>query len=501
MADSMVELLKFTKINVLGRLGPRPSAVWPHWVYLCVTMVLCAPSIYAWRLLPFDVGAREFDYFLKQWTNPLLGQLIHFSSFLALGELYRRFLFRKSVLPKWLLLSAAGIWLLSVPWISPDVFFYLSKGWMEVQYGLDPYTTPLSSLRSYRSDPMFVGVVPALGKVLGNYGPAFQLLSSVLAWISGGNPKLGLLLFKLASLGALVGIVAQARAIHSRLHGQTAAELAPAAFLLNPLVLVCVVGAAHNDVLLVLLMLLSVRAVIGGRAILGGVCIGLTVSMKISAIFIVPALVLAPLTGPLNRANFRMSLSTAMGFVVGCGLGLGVRPESFGYFAGWVGNDSAFFRSTIYIMLWPLLNSFIEIGPNSLLRIGQLGFIAVGAFRLRTLLRNSHENRALFVVRASLELMLLGQLLAMQMMNEWYLLAPVVFALILHGNAETKWVSRISVLYMPIVIWAILGNALVVFIAQSAIVIIFAFASLDYLAQASTNRLGLTGSAGMPVAR
>jgi alpha-1,6-mannosyltransferase len=447
------------------------------------------------------VGAREFDYFLKQWSNPLLGQLIHFSSFLALGELYRRFLFRKCVFPNWLVLSAVGIWLLSVPWISPDVFFYLSKGWMEVQYGLNPYTTPLSSLRSYRSDPMFVGVVPSLGKVLGNYGPAFQLLSSVLARISGGNPKLALLLFKLVGLGALVGIVVQARAIHSRLHGQTDAELAPAEFLLNPLVLACVVGAAHNDVLLVLLMLISARAVIGGRAILGGVSIGLAVSVKISAIFIVPALVLAPLTGPLNRAYFRMSLSTAMGFVAGCALGLGMRPESFGYFAGWVGNDSAYFRSTIYILLWPLLNSFIEIGPNSLLRIGQLGFIVVGAVRLLTLLRNSHGDRALFVVRASLELLLLGQLLAMQMMNEWYLLAPVAFALILHGHAEIKWVSRMSVLYMPIVIWAIVGNGLVVFIAQSAIVIVFAFTSLDYLVQARTSRIGLTGSARMHVGR
>jgi hypothetical protein len=339
---------------------------------------------------------------------------------------------------------------------------------------------------------MFVAVVPALGKVLGNYGPAFQLLSSVLAWISGGNPKLALLLFKLISTGALMGVFVQARAIHARLHGQAAAELVPAALLLNPLVLACVVGAAHNDVLLVLLMLLSARALIGGRAILSGVCIGLAVSIKISAIFMVPALVFAPMAGPLNRAGFRTSFLTAMGFVAGCAFGLGVRPESFGYFAGWVGNENAYFRSTIYIILRPLLNSFVENGQNSLLRIGQLCFIVVGIVRLITLGRLSRGNHVLFIVRGSLELMLLGQLLAMQMMNEWYLLPPIVFALILHGKAETAWVTRVSALYMPIVIWAVIGNGLVVFLAQSAIVLIFAIETLEYLVQTRTAGLSPT---------
>jgi hypothetical protein len=68
-------------------------------------------------------------------------------------------------------------------------------------------------------------------------------------------------------------------------------------------------------------------------------------------------------------------------------------------------------------------------------------------------------------------------------MNEWYLLPPIVFALILHGRAETAWVTRVSALYMPIVIWAVAGNGLVVFLAQSAIVLFFAIETLEYLVQ------------------
>jgi hypothetical protein len=65
--------------------------------------------------------------------------------------------------------------------------------------------------------------------------------------------------------------------------------LRAAAFVaLNPLVLVHVVGGAHNDGLTMLLAMLAVAAVLGGRELGGGVALTAAIATKAAAAFIAP---------------------------------------------------------------------------------------------------------------------------------------------------------------------------------------------------------------------
>lgn len=65
--------------------------------------------------------------------------------------------------------------------------------------------------------------------------------------------------------------------------------LRAAAFVaLNPLVLVHVVGGAHNDGLTMLLAMLAVAAVLGGRELSGGVALSVAIATKAAAVFIAP---------------------------------------------------------------------------------------------------------------------------------------------------------------------------------------------------------------------
>lgn len=75
--------------------------------------------------------------------------------------------------------------------------------------------------------------------------------------------------------------------------------LRAAAFVaLNPLVLVHVVGGAHNDGLTMLLAMLAVAAVLGGRELAGGAALTAAIATKAAAAFIAPFALLGAIVHP-----------------------------------------------------------------------------------------------------------------------------------------------------------------------------------------------------------
>jgi hypothetical protein len=106
-----------------------------------------------------------------------------------------------------------------------------------VVHGLDPYVHPPSAAPS---DPAFAEV-DWTGSTSA-YGPLFTLASYPLAWLSVGG---AVAVLKALAAGAVLGLAA----LVARLAAARGVDpVRAAAFVaLNPLVLVHVVGGAHND--------------------------------------------------------------------------------------------------------------------------------------------------------------------------------------------------------------------------------------------------------------
>ena len=470
MNSSIVPGVNSTAVGS-GSSRSHTNAYWYAFIYIAATLVLCGPSILALGLEPFDIGSREFDPFLGMFGSPTAGRVLHSVLFVLLGWLYIRITRLPSRPPLWLAPLSVGIWFLSVPWISPDVFFYLAKGWMEAHYGLDPYTVRISSIEGFATDAIFQSVVPALNTVLGNYGPRFQDLSRVIAILSAGSPVTGLMLFKLVGLVALFGISHGVRRLAS-MNGTTSTMLADR-FWLNPLILASFVGAAHNDVFITAAMIYSVILIIRRLHLAGGLALGFAISLKLSAIFISPAVLLVPI---YRRQGIRITMrdtgAILLGLIMGVALGFAYRPEAIGYFGSWMNNDTQYFRSSIFQFLVPAANETFGVGAVNVPLIGKGLFVVLG---LATLWRNllNSKSEAAFVTRSAFELLVLGQLLAMQMMNEWYLLWAIVFALPLLCNATNAWIEQLSLIYMPAVVWAIVGIPALVIATQALITTAF----------------------------
>ena len=169
--------------------------------------------------------------------------------------------------------------------LSHDVYSYLDYARLGVVHGLDPYVHPPSAAPS---DPVYAEV--EWTEATSAYGPLFTLATYPLAWLGVGA---GIAALKVAAALSVLGLAALA----GRLAAWRGADPARAvAFVgLNPLVLVHVVGGAHNDGLAMLLAMAGVAALLAARPASAGAALVAAAAVKASAAFLAPFAVMASL--------------------------------------------------------------------------------------------------------------------------------------------------------------------------------------------------------------
>jgi len=167
--------------------------------------------------------------------------------------------------------------------LSHDVYSYVDYARLGVVHDLDPYVHPPDAVPS---DPAFADV--AWTESTSAYGPLFTLATYPLAWLGVGT---AVAVLKAVAALSVLGLAALA----ARLAAWRGVEpLRAAAFVaLNPLVLVHVVGGAHNDGLTMLLSMLAVAAILSAREASGGAALAAAVATKASAAFLAPFALLA----------------------------------------------------------------------------------------------------------------------------------------------------------------------------------------------------------------
>jgi hypothetical protein len=162
--------------------------------------------------------------------------------------------------------------------LSHDVYSYVDYARLGVVHGLNPYVHPPSAAPA---DPAYASVTWTGARSA--YGPLFTLATYPLAWLPVGMAVAALKAAAAASvlgLAALVARLAAARGLD---------PLRAAAFVaLNPLVLVHVVGGAHNDAIAMLAATLGIAAVLAAREAAGGAAFVAALAIKAPAALAAP---------------------------------------------------------------------------------------------------------------------------------------------------------------------------------------------------------------------
>ncbi|MBS1676125.1 MAG: polyprenol phosphomannose-dependent alpha 1,6 mannosyltransferase MptB [Actinobacteria bacterium] len=162
--------------------------------------------------------------------------------------------------------------------LSHDAFSYLDYARLGVRHGLDPY---VNGPDAAPHDPAFAQVTWT--KTPSAYGPLFTLATYPLAWLP---IWLAVAILKAAAAVSVLGLAW----IVSRLAAWRGIDPAVAAAFvaLNPLVLVHVVGGAHNDGVAMLLATLGVAALVVRREASAGASLVASAAIKSSSLFVAP---------------------------------------------------------------------------------------------------------------------------------------------------------------------------------------------------------------------
>ncbi|MCO1597126.1 polyprenol phosphomannose-dependent alpha 1,6 mannosyltransferase MptB [Micromonospora sp. RHAY321] len=229
----------------------------------------------------------------------------------------------------------AGLWslplLVAPPLGSRDVYSYACQGWAYA-HGVDPYAVGVAAAGC----PWLETVAPIWRDTPAPYGPVFVLLAALAVKLGGGLTGTIVLLRVIAVAGLLLAALclpALARA--AEVPTRRAAWLALAA----PLIGVHLVAGAHNDAVMLGLLLCGLLVVIRrpGRPpalLLAGALLGLAVTVKASAVVVVPFAALAAVHG---RYSVRALLRDGGWLAGGLLAALVVTSALSGLGFGWVG--------------------------------------------------------------------------------------------------------------------------------------------------------------------
>jgi alpha-1,6-mannosyltransferase len=202
--------------------------------------------------------------------------------------------------------------------LSHDAFSYVDYARLGVRHGLDPY---VNAPEAAPADPAFAHVTWT--ETPSAYGPLFTLATYPLAWLP---LWLAVAILKAAAAVSVLGLAW----VVSRLAAWRGVDpVRAAAFVaLNPLVLVHVVGGAHNDGLAMLLATIGVAALVVGREASAGASLVASAAIKSSSLFVAPFALTATardsmLMGrkPVYMSSFRPINTVGRGRVVRLALG------------------------------------------------------------------------------------------------------------------------------------------------------------------------------------
>ncbi|MFF3325765.1 polyprenol phosphomannose-dependent alpha 1,6 mannosyltransferase MptB [Streptomyces sp. NPDC002889] len=186
------------------------------------------------------------------------------------------------------------------PLFSRDVYSYLAQGAM-VDARLDVYAYGPSRL----GGPLTAEVAPLWRDTPTPYGPVFLACASFVAGLTRAQMSTGVFGMRLV---ALVGLALMAAAL-PRLARHCGADPAAALWLgaLNPLVLLHLVGGAHNDAVMLGLLGAGLVAALGGRPVVATVLVTFAALVKAPAALGLVAVALLwarQMTTPRERASW-----------------------------------------------------------------------------------------------------------------------------------------------------------------------------------------------------
>lgn len=230
---------------------------------------------------------------------------------------YKKLFKRKEDIAKFILIVAV-IFFIMLPLTSTDVFYYISTGWSEAEYGVNPYYTSvheLSQMEEYAdrtsSDTILLKMPGIWSDTTIVYGPLWPLICKVLSGMSMGNLAVALFIYKLFNLCIhllncyLIYKITNKKKIFTLIYA------------LNPMVLFEALCNVHNDILVICLILVATYFFVKKKNIaLTVIFFALATAVKYYAILLIPFFIIYHYRKETTLKKILYSFGWAILFIV-----------------------------------------------------------------------------------------------------------------------------------------------------------------------------------------
>ncbi len=226
-----------------------------------------------------------------------IGVILMLSAWLWLG---RRAL--AGAATEFTMVASAAIWLapllLSVPLFSRDTYSYLAQGAL-LRDGLDPYAVgPIDN-----PNPLLDNVSPIWTITTAPYGPAFIMVARLVTMLVGNHVIQGTMLLRLCMLPGLAMLIWATPRIAR--HVAANVPIALWVCVLNPLVIIHLMGGVHNEMLMVGLMAAGIALTFERRHVAGIAVVAVGMAVKATAGLALPFLVWVWMRHLRDRREYR----------------------------------------------------------------------------------------------------------------------------------------------------------------------------------------------------
>jgi len=200
------------------------------------------------------------------------------------------------------MVATTGFWLapllLSVPVFSRDTYSYLAQGAL-LRDGLDPYAVgPIEN-----PNPLLDNVSPIWTITTAPYGPAFIMIARLVTMLVGNHVIAGTMLLRLCMLPGLALLIWATPRLARHLGAN--APIALWICVLNPLVIIHLMGGVHNEMLMVGLMTAGITLTFERRHVAGITLIAIGVAVKATAGIALPFMVWVWMRHLRDRRGYR----------------------------------------------------------------------------------------------------------------------------------------------------------------------------------------------------
>ncbi len=389
----------------------------PSIIYLIKNKTICRFSVEVWTYF-FKYPETQTD----RLNNALIFFLIMTILFLAYIMIVKK---HKKINIKQItimVILASIIFGVIIPYTSTDVYSYIANGWSAAHYGENPYYTSTGEItdKTGQNEPMFNKVANCWKYETVVYGPLWTLICTGLSYMSFGNIDIALVLFKL--LNILVHLL-NAFLVYKI----TRKKLFMIMYGLNPFILFEAISNVHNDIFIILFILLAIYFIIRKKNLfIAVVFIAMATAIKYLAILILPFIVIYYVRNKKVNKRIIYCILCGVEYIIIIALFYLIYMRDWGVLAGLFIQQSKYNRSIMYVI-------YEFFGTNTVMSIQTIALATFAIVYVIVCIKMLLQKKINFlqIIRKYNTFLLVFTFVLITNFNAWYVmwLIPTMFFL------------------------------------------------------------------------